>query len=239
MIRNQSGNVLFYILIGVALLGALSYAVSRTNRGNAGSIGKEQTKMAATEIIEYGDILGKAVMQLRLRGVSDTQISFENTVMSGYENADCSDGYCKVFALDGGGINYVKPKEEWLDSSFSANSIYGYGNFFGRSCTEDVSCYSDGIDNEDLIYFVPFLKKDICLKINDVLGIENPSGDAPIDSGCSGAGISYKFTGTYSEDLALQNTSSTMNRKAGCFKHDTGCTGHINTYNFYKVLIER
>ena len=58
MKNNQSGNVLFYILIGVALLAALSFAVTHTSRGTLSHLTREQSNLLATEIIEYSTLLG-------------------------------------------------------------------------------------------------------------------------------------------------------------------------------------
>lgn len=237
MTNNQSGNVLFYILIAVALLAALSYTVTQSGRGGTSRFSREDAGIAASEIIEYGNVLGNAVSQLRLRGYKDTELSFESNSLDGYTNPNCSEDGCKVFHINGGGVSYITPNEKWLDSSSSAQDYYGDMSFYGQACTEDLTCYSDGDDNEDLIVFLPFLNKAICVAINDKLGITNPLDDAPVDAGCSGSAVG-KFVGVYSESTALMDGAGDISRTSGCFKQGA-CSGINDTYHYYKVLIER
>ena len=239
MNQTQSGNVIFYILIAVALLAALSYSVTQSGRGGVGNISKDKAALHASEIIAYGNTLAQAVSQIRLRGYKDTEISLENSIISGYTNANCTDDECKIFHVSGGGVHYMEPKTDWLDSSFSAKSNYGDITFSGGSCTESTTCHTDGLDNEDLILFFPYMKKEICLALNDKLNVSNPSDDAPIDAACSGAGTGAKFTGTYANTLALKDSAGNLNRTAGCFRHDGGCATISGSYHYYQVLIER
>ena len=119
--KTEQGNVFFYILIAVALFAALSYAVSRNNTGSTDIFTDEQAKLAAQEIIEYGNTVANAVQKLRLRGCSDTEISFENDIIDGYENG--TNTSCQVFHVDGGDINWTSIPEERLESDHSTLSL--------------------------------------------------------------------------------------------------------------------
>ncbi len=243
MIRDQSGNVLFYILIGVALLSALSYTVAQTNRGGGQSIGKERAAIVASEIIEYAQIVGTAVSQLRLRGVSDTEISFENDAVTGYENPNCLDDSCKIFDIDGGGVSYNAPMEEWLDSKFSDEPRFGE-LYFNASA---MALGKGSADKDDLIMFVPYLKKSICIAINAALGVHLETDETPSEK----AGpfeTSAKFGGTYNDVndfyVAGSNTSGQgelfVSHGAGCTKSSgMGAVPAEGSYHFFKVLIAR
>jgi hypothetical protein len=78
----ERGNVMFYILIAVALLAALIFAVAQSGRGNIQQVSEEKARLFATEIIQYTGTMANGVAQLRLRGVRDTEISFDNPVVS-------------------------------------------------------------------------------------------------------------------------------------------------------------
>ena len=120
--HSESGNVLLYILIAVVLLSALTFAVSQSNRGNVQQLSEDRARLLATEIVDYAEIISNAVAQLRLRGCSDTEISFENPIAAGYTNG--TDTFCQIFHPDGGGITYVAPDEALgtgLEWSFSGN----------------------------------------------------------------------------------------------------------------------
>jgi hypothetical protein len=53
MIRSESGNALFYILIGVVLFAALGMAVSSSMRGggNAEAIQEDRAKILSDELL--------------------------------------------------------------------------------------------------------------------------------------------------------------------------------------------
>ena len=89
---GECGNVLFYILIAVALIAALSYAVTTTSRGGGtADISQEKAGLAASEILEYSNNIASAAAQLNLRGCRDTEISFDNTLSAtDYSNTNCN-----------------------------------------------------------------------------------------------------------------------------------------------------
>lgn len=129
----ESGNALFFILIAVVMLAALSFAVMQGSRGGAESLSAEKTRLVATEILEYADVVAKAVAQTRLRGFEDTQISFENSAVGGYANANCTDEQCKIFSPSGGGVNYIAPNAEGLDqASAAATTFVNAANLYGQ-----------------------------------------------------------------------------------------------------------
>ncbi|NCT40130.1 MAG: hypothetical protein GW778_00505 [Alphaproteobacteria bacterium] len=216
----QSGNVLFYILIAVALLAALSFAVSNSGQGRNDMISEERARLVAAEILEYADIVSTAVSQTKLRGYSDTEISFENSKIAGYTNANCTDDICKIFSLSGGAINYAVPNSlttnasnpEWI---FSANQ-----DIFGTNTT-------DG----DLAIYLNNIRPEICKQINGLLNITTIS-DYPEDASTL---VLNKFTGSFaSNDAPNDEDTSIESQNTGCVNLTAS-----NTYLFYKVLISR
>lgn len=245
--RNaQSGNVLFYILIGVALLAALSYTVAQSGRGNVSTLEADKAALYATEVVAYGNVLAHAAAQLRLRGYRDTELSFENPVLSGYANAGCPEDGCKIFSPDGAGVTYSAPKTEWLDPTLSASTGYGQYYITGNSCVAEVgaggaSCHSDSADDEELILILPYVDKTLCAKINDLSGVPNPSGDPPQDGANAFSMNAHKFTGSYTETYPIGDgggaADNLKGKPSGCF--EGGGTPAAGTYHYYKVLLAR
>lgn len=242
MKNTQSGNVLFYILIAVMLLAALAYAVAQGGRGSTNNVSAEKARLFATEILGYGDVVANAAGQLGLRGYSDTQISFENSIIAGYENANCTEDACRIFALDGGGVNYMKPNDEWLDTAQSGQSRYGELYIHGRSNVEDV-----GTGDDDLILFVPYLKKEVCVAVNKLLGIVPASRDVPRETNGPFA-TNVKFDGVYVQvaDRKVSGDGTTgepeilFGKQAGCTESSGGASNPpAGTYHFFKILVAR
>ena len=118
-IRNfESGSVMVWLLVAVALFASLSYVVAENMRGgNPEVMTRELAKNHATEILQFASAIRRAVQTLKIDGIEDTELSFENNILTGYANANCTSEYCKVFSINGGGVSYTQPNPQWLDMS--------------------------------------------------------------------------------------------------------------------------
>lgn len=242
--ENERGNTFFFILLGVVLFAALAFVISRGVRTQTTrTLSARQAEIAASEMMAYAQRISSSVDSVLRKGVSENNLSFENAVIAGMTNADCTEDKCKIFQRDGGDMSYQPPVVDWLDDSFAASPTYGQIAFVSETCTESAGCDTDGDDNEDLVLFISYIKKDLCLKINEELGITNPSDDAPVDAACAGAGtaVAGQYHGSFGEDHALYGSGGEFTGKtAGCFRHTGGsCANTGNSYHFFSVLIER
>lgn len=111
---NQKGNILFLILIAVALFAALSYAVTGSSRNSGASIQRDKAKLIASQFLQYGTQLENAVNRLMLiNRCTDTQLSFERSPFDGsdgaFYNANApTDFRCHVFHPNGGNQKYYR-----------------------------------------------------------------------------------------------------------------------------------
>lgn len=232
----ERGNVFFYIMVAIVLFAALSYAVSQSNRGSVAAMSEEQARLAATEVLEYASVLSNATAQLRLRGYKDTGVSYENPVVAGYANANCADEACKVFSTEGGGVSYKAPPKDWLDTAHAAESGYGAWIFSGENEIDQVGTDGSSAANKELIAFLPYVKKSICIEINKKTGVTNPLGDPPREADTI-ADYTSLFSGTYVHGESLTLPDPDKGKNAGCF--EGGGTPAIGTYHFYQVLMAR
>ena len=239
---TESGSALFYILIAVALLAALSYTVARTGRGNIGQLNEERARVYATQILEYGNTLSSAVAQLRLRGCSETEISFENNVNSNYTNSGApSDGSCNVFSVNGGGVQWQKPDEEWLDTSIpDTSNDYGDILITASACIQGMGKNSEcnlglGSKTPELLFIIPFLKIEICNQINELLGYSFTSPPKNNTSAWLSSNARY-FKGSYSGYLIIKESPDPFEGKSKmCFEGKSD----LNGYHYYQVLWAR
>lgn len=223
--HTQQGSILFFILIGVALFAALSYVISQQSSGNI-ALSQERIRLQASDVMDMGKKMADAVARLRINGIADTTISFENDTVSGYTNAACTTDSCKVFSFDGGGLN-------WISSTTDINGGVDWG-ISGAIALENM-----GTSAGDLIAFLPGLSIDTCNRINIMLDIY-ATGGTPSTIASVAAG---KFTGTYGSSAL--NDSQIKGKSAGCFYLTSGTgtalTGAplTNTYVYYQVLDSR
>lgn len=223
---SQRGNALFIILIAVVLFAALSYALSQGGNSTAG-LEHEKTRLLASDVIDIGNNMAEATAKLRLRGVTDTNISFENSVVSGYANAACTSDACKVFAFDGGG-------KDWETPSTGVNGNVDMG-FTGSLAVTNM-----GTSSADLVMIVPDISYGTCVKINSLLSIDNATHTPNVIASVA----ANKFTGSYSGSPVSITGTELDGQKSGCFKittaSGTAFGGALSgIYVFYQVLITR
>lgn len=235
---DQSGNILFLILIAVALFAALSFVVSDMMRGGStATISDEKASAYVSEILDYGRTLRQAVQNVSINGCDNTDISFSNIIVSGYAHSPVVDDSCKIFAPDGGAMTYVAPDSDWLAKVSPTPSLQGQWYFPANVCVLDIGkggsgCDSDGNDNEDLIVVLPYIKQEICLLINRRL---NLGASALSASGDEWPSAGTKFTGSFSDGEVLDQSGVL----AGCFEGDSTNTPASGTYHFFQVLKAR
>jgi hypothetical protein len=198
----ERGSVLLWILIAVALFGALSFMLNKGNRAGIGQVSQEKATLAATEILDYGQALRRVVQELQINGCEDDEISFENTTVSAYINAKApTDESCHVFAYNGGGLNYTNADDTWFDDTYNT-APYNDGINYGRHIfSGNLPIEGIGTTAADLRYVLNFVRPEVCMAINDKLGVDNPGGAPPVD-GVGTATTSYIFAGNYGAPIA-------------------------------------
>lgn len=235
---GERGNAIWFILLAIALMAALTMTLTRGSDtgGQSGDI--ERARVQASEIMRYASGLRTAVDQMNMRGVSENEISFENNFVSGYQNALCPDanGPCRVFGTGGAGQSYQQPRAAWLDAAQDTRASYGEWYITGDVCVQDVGSGSTGCNadsdtgNEDLVLILPWIKQDVCAQINATLSIPG----IPVEAGAWSA-TWPKFQGSFVDGVMLNQPG----RVAGCIAGSGAAMPPANTYSFYQVLLAR
>lgn len=221
---SQGGNVLFYILIAIALIVALTFAVASSNRGSMQQVNEEKARILADDLLQYGNVMSNAVAQLRLRGCKDTEISFEHGGVQANSNAP-ADKTCHVFDTAGGGVTFrLFPEMGSTATAFRTGTL-------GLAET--------GLNTEaDLWMRIIFDNsanaKVICAMLNDKasLGVADNTGTAGFEPYQTGALSSVDFVGTYPGAVVL-NDSNLKGKPTWCNGHDT------DLVSFHRLLISR
>jgi hypothetical protein len=228
---GQSGSVIFYVMIGVALFAALGFAVARMMQGG-GTAPTELKTAAASGVLQYADTVRTAVRTMQINGVDVDKICFDNAGWGNgnYNFAACGDPANEVFDPAGGAVIWEKNSGEIRNSASwlftGANGIKGVGTTCGTAACSDLKMVLSGLTEET------------CLEINQQLGIPNPNGAPPVDTGYD----AVPFTGTYTQsstgDIGDEAGSAGLaNQTAGCFRTSAAPTS--GSYVFYRLLISR
>lgn len=233
MICSERGSAMFYILVAIVLLVALSYAVIQSGRGNVSQISEEKSKLVAGEILEYAGAVSSAVAQLRLRGVKDADLCFDHASWGGanYPNPSCGDDAVKIFHVSGGGVTWRNAPAEAMDDAASPDKLW---HIYGGNEVEEVGTTCGADDCADLVLFVDELSSAVCQKLNESLGVTAAGAAPPTDTAIS----ETRFIGAYSYSQTIGDEAGgalLKGKTAGCFQKTSG----VAEYMFYKVLVAR
>jgi hypothetical protein len=224
----EKGNVLWFILVGIVLLGALTMLLSRSGSTVDQSADVEQLRVRSAQILRYAKGIETAIDQMKIRGIAENDISFQNTITAtDYTNANCTNSDCRVFDAGGGGMTYTPaPKgandgSEWI---FTAQNNVG-------TAANPIGTHNGGTGN-DLIMLLPNANEALCLQINRDLGIGTP-GVMPLESSVGTSEFAGIFPAGFTE-LDGDPGMELAGHNAGCFLNDTD--GYIY---FYFVVLAR
>ncbi len=227
---SERGNVLFLILIAVALFAALSYAVTQSTRSGGGDAGRETTLVNSSTITQYPASIKTAIVRMIVsNGVTVDQLIFDPPSqfgsLSGTQLAQ------NVFHPSGGGASYAL-----APSSVMANNQPGTWRYNAENQIYNIG--QDGNPGNDIIAFLPGVSQSICERIHTQLGISTTfvaeAGAAATaveadDKDYDNAGI----PGTAGPVIGDAGGSALNGQPQGCFTD--GATGYV----YYHVLVER
>lgn len=231
---GEKGNVLFLILIAVALFAALSYAVTQSTRSGGGSTEKETNLLNSASLTQYPTSLRTAVVRMILNGADLDDIGFDPP--SGFSGNSTA---FLVFHPDGGGAVFQQAPSDAMSSN-SSGAWYYNGNF------EVGEIGQSGAGGNDLIAFLPGIGQSICKKLNEELGVTVtgsptytgiPDFNATTDADITDSHLAAEsFPTTDRQDITGTGNAFT-GKAAGCFYDSTMAAG--SQFVFYAVVLER
>ncbi len=111
---TQKGNVLWFILIAIALTAALTLTFTRSNKTSGKNADKNQAKIVSLQVLNYARDIKNSIEKMRaVNGCSESEISFEHSFW-GHAHYDITptNTACQVFATDGGAQTPKNPPEK-------------------------------------------------------------------------------------------------------------------------------
>ena len=180
--KNERGNVLFLILIAVALFAALSYAVTSSSRSGGGDANSETNLINSATITQYPASIRTAIVRMIIGGRDETTLNFDKPVDFA-TTCDATPGPC-VFHPGGGGATRVTASPDVVTAAAQTDWIFtsDFGiNLVGSTNATNAS--------NEIIAFLPGISSALCAKINEELGI-TVGTDADVD-GIPDAGVAY------------------------------------------------
>lgn len=239
--NRESGNVLFLILIAVALFAALSYAVTSSTNSGGGNANDESNLVNSAAVTQYPASIKTAMIRMMvsnnidavgLDGSNDNGLLFDkppySDIVSGNEDR-------VVFHPSGGGASYTRAPTSVMDSG--GGNLTGDWFFNIDYEVDNIGTTANGSAGNEIIAFLPGLSASICNRINVELGITgdtilsgaiDPVDNATVDDTISTANAAANGIGTNLGAAGLDG------QPYGCFRD-----GAAGDYIYYHVLLER
>ena len=232
---NEGGNVLFLILIAVALFAALSYAVTQSSRSGGGGADGESNLVNSATVTQYPASVRTSIVRMIIGGVDVTQLEFNPPSAFGTLSSDAFG----VFHPNGGGATHVTAPPEVMRDGQQGSWIF----------TSDYAIENIGTTANDIIAMLPGVSDSICARLNTELGV--PNGTDGGDADAVGDGPTTLPTDSNTMDDANTGIGTAANGVAGffitgdfagqpfgCFDQDDANSGNDELV-YYHVLVER
>jgi len=164
---KSRGNVLFFILLAVALFGALSYTVSNSFRGGGNTISDEQARVAAGRLVRaMQDIKHGYDYLWNQQGCSIDDVNFDNPATTPFD--------CDIFHPQGAGIAYPNNLAEYQIAGGSGVFTF---YFVGNAPSSGYGVDGLGTAADDHMVVLENVSQAVCYAVNKALGYNNPNSD--------------------------------------------------------------
>ncbi len=233
---SEKGNVLFLILIAVALFAALSYAVTQSSRSGGGDTNNETNLISSAQITQYPSSIRTAIIRMMVSSnISANTLEFNPP--SDFAACTNSNARC-VFHPAGGGATYVLAPEDVVTGSSpqawvfnGQNEVYLVGTSVGAN--------NESATTAEIMAILPNVETSICNRINSELGI----GAAAVpDTGINvTTNMGTGGSGTWVTGIATGGTGGTIGEggAAALDGQAFGCFSMGGANYYYHVLIEQ
>lgn len=239
--ENERGNVLFLILIAVALFAALSYAVTSSSRSGGNDANDETNLVSSSTITQYPAGVRTAIIRMQIsNNVDVTELEFNGpTDFATCETIGGTLGANCVFHPDGGSATHVPGSADVMVSGNQTDWVFSSMNEI-NNVGRTVGAGAAAANSAEVIAFLSGIRLGICQRINDELGIAGIPTETGIDF--TGANAMVNADGSTPPGIGADGDDPTIGEGAaaaldgqafGCFQQPAG------TYVYYHALIEQ
>lgn len=248
--ESERGNVLFLILIAVALFAALSYAVTQSSRSGGGASDGEANLVNSAQITQYPASVRTAIVRMIIGGTDVSQLNFDPPSAFGVATVGCdvvSVSSTCVFHPDGGGATRVTAPPEVMAAGGQGDWV-----FTSDFAIENIGRTTAANNSNDIIAFLPGVSQSLCERLNTELGVAVVT-DADSD-GVPDAGIAFGNIPVIADEMDNNNlnigpaaagagrrlTNDLSGQPFGCADFDaTTNQADDSDLVYFHVLVER
>ncbi len=216
---SEHGNALLYVLIAIALFGALSFTLSRQSRNSDnGTLSEAKAELYATQLIAYARQAQSVIDQMTITGSDIDDFDF---VQPGETGFNTGVHIHKIYHPQGGGLSPANLPNGAVQQ-VSSTPVAGWylGRFNNVEWTDSTG--------DDVILTAYQISRPICEIINDRI---------------TGSSFIPTLTGNMSDFLLDHSTNNDLNVSdcAACEGYLSFCVQNSaqTAYSFYNVIADR
>ncbi len=235
MRRKQQGNVLFLILMAVALFAMITFVVSQSNR-DANTVPRERARIMSSQIITFATQIEQTVMRARTAmRIPEWGLDFSdgNAPSQSESNAYCTTTDCRIFTENGGSIGSVRLDRNFIEDAYR-NANPGYGDDETQETYFSIIEITNiGTHQPDVVMRIPGINNTVCEQINMSLWGQ----DSTVVDEYTGAEVPYSGDMTSipeSTQVLGDENPFWRGKNSGCVRHDNMAGGE-----FFQVIIAR
>lgn len=239
---GERGNVLFLILIAVALFAALSYAVTQSTRSGGGDASRETNLVNSAQITQYPAAIKTAIIRMMVsNGTSVQTLQFNPPAEFAALNPSSTGVFVPPTSTQqGGGATYQLAPSNVLTTSGTGQWVFnGENQIMDIGSTTGTGAPT--ASTADVIAFLPNVTQAICEEIHRQLGLTTtiPVEDTTIEitkqmaSGPVNLGSASDRMTESGSTINGTGSNELRGQPQGCFQQPSG------TYIYYHVLVER
>jgi hypothetical protein len=155
--QSQRGNAMIYILIALALMGALTVVLSRqSEQTDSENLTEEMAQFESAQILAYAQSAQSAVDKMLMSGSTPEDLDFDMPNSGSFSEPPY---YNKVYHPEGGGLIYKSSAGNLFDTTIDPVPGYYIGMFNNVTWTPTGA--------QDIIFTAYAIKKPICEAINE------------------------------------------------------------------------
>jgi len=159
--NNQAGNVLFLILIAIALFGMLTAIISHSGQQQKDSLDRQTMDSQVSIMINHVAALNSSILQMVMHGEDPSEL-YQNlsTLKAGDTGFETPPHKTKIYHPLGGGISYLSASSNDLDKAVAVDfDINTTSIITGIGKTDE--------DIGDIIFTAKIISADYCAFINN------------------------------------------------------------------------
>ncbi len=221
--KTENGNVLFLILIAVALFAALSYAVTQSSRSSGDGVSKDTAKLYASQILQHAASVEQAITRMRvIDRVPEWGIDFSSSGTSATANASCTGSHCRIFSDKGGSVAPFVVSGEYRDSGNPTTAMFRI-----------VPVDTVGSSLDDVMIVYSGVNLALCEAVNKLAKVT-----IDLDTIETYGGTIHDYSGTMTSlpsggGLIGDQNAALIGRNTGCFQHNSA------GYQVFHVVMTR